>query len=112
MPVSLLVALLLAFGLEPSSGRAPMLPGDLVRRVLEVGGWLLLMAVLSFALGQGVTRSLAGGSPWATWLRRRYARGQDALVLLSLLIFAWIIHGLGWPEVVRGGFGLRGAILA
>jgi STE24 endopeptidase len=112
MPLPLLIALFLAFGFDQPIGGAPLPRSEVVPRVLEVMGGLALVAALSFGLGHGVARGLARGRLSSIWLRRGYAAGQRGLAVLTLAVFAWIIYEAGWPEVVRSGFGLRGAVLA
>ena len=49
MPVSLLIALLIAFGIEPPATGVPQ--ADVVTRVLETFGGIILIASLAFGLG-------------------------------------------------------------
>ena len=49
MPVSLLIALLIAFGIEPPATGVPQ--ADVVTRVLETFGGITLIASLAFGLG-------------------------------------------------------------
>ena len=49
MPVSLLIALLLAFGIEPAPAGVPQ--SDVDSRVLETCGGITLVATLAFGLG-------------------------------------------------------------
>src|ERR1700722_11179785 len=53
MPVSLLIALLLAFGIEPVQADVPQ--SDVIARVLETCGGVTLVATLAFGLGAWVS---------------------------------------------------------
>ena len=44
-------------------------------------------------------------------LRRRYALGVRLITFLSLVVYGWIIHSVGWSKMVRTNWGLGGVIL-
>ena len=70
MPVSLLIALLLAFGIEPAQTDVP--EADVVARVLETCGGITLVAVLAFGLGFWVSFQVAHSGYSTSKVRRRY----------------------------------------
>ena len=109
MPVSLLIALLIAFGFEPRVAGVP--PADVVARVLETFGGVMLIASLAFGLGFWVAfrASHIGSTP--SKLRQGYALGVRVITVLSLLVYGWIIHSVGWSELVRTNWGLDGVVL-
>ena len=73
MPVSLLIALLLAFGIEPAQPGVPQ--SDVFARVLETFGGVTLVAALAFGLGLWVSFQVNhSGSP---------ARGFDGVTPLA-----------------------------
>ncbi len=109
MPVSLLIALLIAFGLEPPATGVP--PSDVVTRVLETCGGVILIASLAFGLGFWVAFRASHIGALTSRLRRGYALGARLITVLSLLIYGWIIHSVGWSKLVRTNWGLDGAIL-
>ena len=113
MPLPLLLALFLAFGLDPS-GRLSV--GDLpfreaLGRAGEAGGGTLLVGGLAFLIGRVVAWRIAKRGRASSRVRRFYALGVRAVDLLSLGVYAWIIHSLEWPRVIRSGFGLGDPIL-
>ena len=111
MPVPLLIAIALAFGIEPPPEPGPMSRADLAVRLLEVLGGVVgvtaTASALGWALAAGVTRR---GRATAS-LRRAYAIGSKLVEVLALAVFAWTIHDVGWPAVVRSGLGLGDAFL-
>ncbi len=109
MPVSLLIALLLAFGIESAQTDIPQT--DVVARVLETCGGVTLVAVLAFGLGFWVSFQVAQSGYSPTRLRWRYAFGVRFLTIISLVVYGWIIHWVGWSKMVRLNWGLGGTIL-
>lgn len=109
MPVSLLIALLLAFGIEPVQTGVPS--SDVSARVLETCGGVTLVAVLAFCLGFWVSFQVSHSGYATSRLRRRYAFGVRFLTVFSLAVYAWIIHYVGWSKLVRSNWGLGGSIL-
>ena len=99
MPVSLLIALLLAFGIEPPPTGVPQ--ADVGARVLETCGGITLVAALAFGLGFWVAFQVAHSGHATSRLRRRYALGARLLTILSLVVYGWIIHSVGWSKLVE-----------
>jgi STE24 endopeptidase len=108
MPVSLLIALLIAFGVEPAAAGVPL--ADVGTRVLETFGGIALIASLAFGLGFWVAfrASYVGSS--TSRLRHVYVLGMRLLTFLSLVVYGWIIHSVGWSKLVRTNWGLDGVI--
>ena len=109
MPIPLLIALLIAFGME--------LPGDECSR-----------AFCFFPADRDARRNRADCSPfvWPGWLGggagfhlgyasgrvfRRYLLGSRILTVAGLAIYAWIIYLVGWPRLVLSNWGLQGLVL-
>jgi STE24 endopeptidase len=109
MPLSLLIALVVAFGMEPSQTGVPI--SDVRIRVLETFGGVTLVATLAFGLGFWVAFRVSQFGYAPSKLRRHYALGVRVLTIISLLVFAWIIHGVGWSKLVRTNWGLGGLVL-
>jgi STE24 endopeptidase len=80
-------------------------------RVLETGGGITLVAILAFGLGHWVASRVSRTGPATLRLRRRYALGVRLLTLVSLVVYGWIIHWVGWSRVVRTNWGLGEWIL-
>src|SRR5262245_19484530 len=108
IPVSLLIALLIAFGIEPRGAGVPQ--ADVSTRVLEPFGGIALIAGLAFGLGFWVAfrASYVGSS--TSRLRHIYVLGMRTLTFLSLVVYGWIIHSVGWSKLVRTNWGLDGMV--
>jgi STE24 endopeptidase len=109
MPVSLLIALLLAFGIEPVQPDVPQ--ADVIARVLETCGGITFVAALAFGLGFWVSFQVAQSGYSTSKVRRHYVFGCRVLTVLSLIVYGWIIHWVGWSKMVRTNWGLGGSIL-
>ena len=106
LPVTFLVALFVAFGIDPPG--TGVAPSDVGLRLLETIAGIGLVALLSLGLGLWVASRVShDGSPTSR-VRRRYVNGTRLLSALSLLIYGWIIHSVGWSSVVRANWGLEG----
>jgi hypothetical protein len=103
IPITSLIALLIAFGIEPP---LPGVPGAEVRiRVFETAGGVIFVAGLAVALGWSVAARVARAGYGSSTLRKRYALGLRALAVLSLIVYAWIVHSVGWPRLIRANGG-------
>jgi STE24 endopeptidase len=114
MPVSLLIALVLAFGIESQEGVVPpsgVPPSDVAARILETCGGVTLIAALAFGLGFWVALRVQSFGDASSRLRRRYALGARLITILSLVVYGWIIHSVGWSKLVRLNWGLNGLYL-
>ena len=106
MPISLLIALLIAFGIEPPGDGVPQ--ADVVTRVLETFGGIILIASLAFGLGFWIAFRASHIGSATSRLRQRYALGVRLITFLSLVVYGWIIHSVGWSKLVRANWGLNG----
>jgi STE24 endopeptidase len=106
LPVPLLVALIVAFGFDPPRMGIP--PSDVGYRILETCGGISLVAVLSLGVGLWVASRVSHDGLATRRVRRRYARATLLLTAVSLLVYGWIIHSVGWSRVVRTNWGFGG----
>jgi STE24 endopeptidase len=111
MPLPLLVAVVVAFGLDTPGDLGPLAFAEILARLLETLGGMFIVAATAGALGFGLASAARrAGRPTAR-IRRVYILGSRACEVLAVGVFAWTIHAVGWRQVVRSGFHLRGAIL-
>ena len=110
MPLSLLIALMLAFGID--SPRAGVPDSDVGVRVLETCGGISMVAALAFGLGLWVASRVSQTGLATSRLRRRYALGARFLTGVALIVYGWIIHSVGWSQLVRSNWGLGGWVPA
>src|SRR5271166_4507925 len=109
MPIPLLIALLIAFGMD--------LPGDdlpgssAAMRVMETLGGIVLIAALSFGLGGWVAAQVSHFGYASGRVFRRYTYGSRILTVAGLAIYAWIVFMVGWPRLVLSSWGLQGLVL-
>src|SRR5436305_9245910 len=75
MPLPLLVALFLAFGLDPASRPGPMSFSEALARTGEVGGGLLAVAGFAFLVGRVVAWRVVRRGRASSRVRRAYALG-------------------------------------
>lgn len=107
IPIPLLIALLLAFGIE-----APSSPPDDVRGTIAGAvGVALGLAAVSFALGLGTAFRVRRRGFSTVRVRRTFVVGSRLLSLATVASFGWMIHFGGWPGLVLGTWGWRGSIL-
>src|SRR5208283_3456785 len=106
MPIPLLVALLIAFGLD-LPGPAVTAP-SLSVRLLEMAGGISLIAVLAFGLGGWVAARVSHFGYASGRVYRRYMQGSRILTVAGLAIYAWIVYLVGWPRLVQSNWGLQG----
>jgi STE24 endopeptidase len=115
MPLTLLLALFLAFGFDETvvgqGGVVPRPPAVLWSRVSETVGGVLLVAVVAFLLGRVVARRVERQGRASPLVRRAYSIGARAVDVLSLVVYGWIIRQLEWPHVVRALLGMGDPIL-
>jgi STE24 endopeptidase len=109
LPVSLLIALVIAFGVEVPATAVP--PSDVGARLLETFGGITLVAALAFGLGSWVAARVSHLGYATSRIRRRYSLFVRLLSVLSLCVYAWIIHVVGWSKLVTTNWGLSGLFL-
>jgi STE24 endopeptidase len=109
MPFSLLLALLIAFGLDaPWAERAGL---SIPLRLVAIAGAVLAVGLLALGLGKWVTSRVAhlGYATNAVW--RRYTRGSRLLTALGLVVYALIVHALGWGRIILSVAGFQDLFL-
>ncbi len=109
MPLSLLIALIVAFGIDPPRAGVP--DSDVGVRVLETCGGISMVAALAFGLGLWVAARVSQTGLATSRLRKRFALGARFLTGVALLVYGWIIHSVEWSRLVRSNWGLGGWIL-
>lgn len=105
LPVPLLIALILAFGMDPPRSGLPIPDAGL--RVLQTCGGISVVAILSFGFALWIASQVSQGATPPSRVRRRHIRGVQLLTLISLVVYGWIIHSVGWGRVVRANWGLE-----
>lgn len=105
LPISLLVALAIAFWIEPPPAGVP--PADVPVRVLEMCGGISIVAILALGLGFWIAAQVPHEGLPPSRVRRRYARGFRVLTVVALAVYAWIIHSVGWARLVRTNWGFQ-----
>ena len=109
MPISLLIALLIAFGIDLPGPEVPAPRSPL--RLLETAGGVLVIALLAFGLGGWVaSRSRISGTRRAGCAGVTCS-GRALLTVAGLGVYAWILYEVGWSKLVLSTWGLRGLIL-
>src|SRR5262245_10468357 len=94
MPLPLLFALFLAFGLESAGPLAPLPESELGRCVLAALGLVTLVSVASTGVGLWVSARAARVGYASPRLRRGYAWCARLLEILTLAGYSAIIHQL------------------
>ncbi len=110
MPAApLLIALFVAFAAD--SIVPPVRVEDVASCLTETALALGLAASVAMGLGLGLTAAVRRrGYPTAS-SRRGLAAAAYLVQAVNLAVFAWLIHGLGWPDFVRNGLGLKGVFV-
>ena len=80
-------------------------------RAGEAAGGVLLVAVCAFGLGWIVAFRVRRIGRASLLVRRVHRIGVQAIDVLSLLVFGWILYDLEWPRVIQAGFRLGDPIL-
>jgi STE24 endopeptidase len=104
LPVPLLVALIVAFGVDPPRAGVPA--REVAFRLLETCGGIAVVAILSFGLGLWAASQVSHGAHPASRVRRRHAVGVRLLTAVALVVYGWIIHSVGWSRLVKMNWGL------
>ncbi len=111
MPVSLLIALFLAFGTDAILPSSPVPQGTVVSRVVEASATVGVVGLVALAVSVAVLARVRRRGRVTLGSRRLLAVGSRVVGALTLGGYAWVILGLGWVDVVREGLKLRDAIL-
>ena len=108
MPVPLLIAMVLAFGLRLPSDTNGLDRGELARDLSWAALGVLVVAATGVLLGfsiAGRVKRLGRADPVA---RRRFRVGGRVVVVLGLAVFVATLTLLDWTRVVDRGLGLSG----
>jgi STE24 endopeptidase len=111
MPVSLLIALFLAFGTDAILPPSTVPRGSVVPRLVEVLAVVGLVGLVGLAFSVAVLVRVRRRGQVTPEARRVLAVGSKVIGGLTLGGYAWVILGLGWVDVVRDGLKLRDGIL-
>ncbi len=109
IPVSLLLAFILAFGIDRGEPSGPL--SDIGLRLAETVGGIAVVGILSLGLGYWVAAGAGGVGQVSARNRSRYLMGSRFLAVTGLVVYGWIIHWVGWSRIVRGNWGLAGWVL-
>jgi STE24 endopeptidase len=111
MPLPLLIALLLAFGLGENANPDPLSRQEAQARLVELGTSIATFGLLTLAVaGLFVAGARRNGSARVGRLRR-LSWALRAADLGALGLYTWILQGLEWPRLVEANLGLRGWVL-
>ncbi len=108
IPIPLLIALFLAFGVDAPSA-PPDDPREAIGRVVAI---MAAVVAASFALGLWADSRVRRRGFATARVRRAFARGSRVIGLATVAAFGWIIHQEDWPGLVLGTWRWRGSILA
>jgi STE24 endopeptidase len=111
MPLPLLVAMILAFGLGDRAGDGPVPAREAMQRLYELGLGIVAVAALAFALGALFAWAIRRRGSASRPLRRGVLWGLRAVDALGLAVFGWSLERLEWPRIVAWNLGLRDWIL-
>lgn len=106
MPLPLLLAMVIGFGLNIPTVSEALSSRDLLGRLAEVSGVVLLVGLVAFALGFGVAARIRRRGRVSRTTLSVYAWGQRGVMLLALGGFAWTMVEVDWRRVVNWGFAL------
>jgi STE24 endopeptidase len=109
MPVPLLIALFLAFGLDAPRDLVP--EREVSRLMLQALVGVVGVGLASVGLGSWVAWRVAVYGYMTSRTRRLHQVGSRLLVPLALGVYGWLIFGLGWRGVVETAWGLKGWFL-
>jgi STE24 endopeptidase len=109
MPVPLLVALFVAFGLDTPRGFIPdrEVPGLLLKGSAGIIG----VGLLAIGLGAWIAWRISVYGYMTTRMRKLHLFGGRFLILLALGVYAWILLDLGWGGIVDSTWKLDGWFL-
>lgn len=106
-----LIAMFVAFAADSLIPPVAVRPDEVAGCLMEALAGLAIAASVAMGLGLGLTAAVRrSGSPTAS-TRRGFMLASYAVQAMNLAVYTWLIHGLGWPEFVRSGLGLRNAFL-
>ena len=112
MPAApLLIALFVAFAADSIIPAVSVKPDELASCLTETVAALGLAASVAMGLGLGLTAAVRRRGYPTLSSRRGFMAASYLVQAMNLAVFTWLIHGLGWPDFVRSGMGLRGTFV-
>src|SRR5260221_9089842 len=107
----LMLALIVAFAADPVGVRTAPRPGDLAGYVLQAIIALAISACVQMAIGLGLSIAIRRRGQPTSSSRQLVHVAAFLIQAMNLAVYTWLIHGLGWPIVVRTEMGLRGSLV-
>lgn len=107
IPIPLLLALLLAFGIDAPAASPGEVDGGLTRVVAAIG----LVASGAFTIGLWTAWKVRRKGFATSRVRRTLGIGSRLIALGSLVAYGLMIHAWGWRGVVLDAWGWRGSVL-
>lgn len=104
----LLIALFVAFAADAIAPPVSIRPDDLASCLTETVAALGLAASVAMGLGLGLTAAVRRRGYPTIAARRGFLMAAYLVQAMNLVVFAWLVHGLGWPAFVKSGMGLGG----
>lgn len=105
MPVPLLIAIFLAFGLDSPRD---FVPGrELSPLILAMSAGVLGVGLAAVGLGSWIAWRISVYGYMTTRLRRIHLVGNRLLVPLALGVYGWILVRLNWAGIVETTWGLK-----
>lgn len=111
LPLPLLIAIFLAFGLGDRSGGGPLTGAEAWSRAGALGLGVLAVGAASRVLGRALGRSARRRGRPTVGLRRGLVWAGRATDLLALGVFGWGLGWLEWPRLVAWNLRLGRALL-
>src|SRR4051812_47755622 len=106
MPVPLLLAMVLAFGLALPAESGPLSGSELSSRLIETGLGVVLVGLFAFVFGRIIAARAGRSGPSGRRARNLFVWVRRAEVGLGLAVFAWTLFAVDWFRVVDWGLGL------
>jgi len=83
-------------------------PDEVGACLMKAVGGLTLVASVAMGLGLGLTAAVRRSG---TATRQGFIVASYLVQAMNLVVYTWLIHGLGWPEFIRSGLGLRNTVV-
>ena len=108
IPISLLIALMLGFGVDAPAGSPADVPGALAR----IAGAGAAVVAAAFALGLGTAWKVRRDGSASSRTQRTLGIGSRLIAVATLAVYGWMVHGWGGSGIVNDAWGWRGSVLA
>jgi STE24 endopeptidase len=108
MPVPLLLAMILAFGLRLPTESSGLPAGEVMRRVAWTALGVACVALTGVLFGLWISNRVKRLGRADSVARRRFTLAVRVVVGLGLAVFTATLGLLDWTRAVDWGFGLRG----